>query len=482
MQISTLASFRASRRRLGALAVAGALAATGQPPARAAAPSPEPNAAIDIFLSPLPPVLGDPLPSRPLIPTGGRAAPTALALYVNEPFYAPLSTRLERNEVGDDLDFRLQTYRTAKTSLQAELRAHLDTLKYADPGTRQHQLAEFAREQTPRIAALEEEAEKLRADLCRHGSGLSEYRRWQQRFSGVGPVIGAKSVKLQILDFSRYYREDISPDQRRLLGEIVAEQVDKDPGSLFYLSPEPARMRLPSDLPATLAAEIAAYRKEKVELENELMRAMFPPDPTASGPARAAAMQALQAAQAARVAELEASAESIRTGLAALNDPARSPDLPALSPELGERIANYRADKLALQKALLALVEHVKQGSPSPDDPGLADRIRDAIADFTRKNAARYAAVDRTRDSIRADLARLAGAGPNPANGSSPDALLAKFSESRRQLETYWDYRDYQTAVLQPGLSPPQRRLLFDGAVEKLALPLPEEETPIDPH
>jgi hypothetical protein len=40
-----------------------------------------------------------------------------------------------------------------------------------------------------------------------------------------------------------------------------------------------------------------------------------------------------------------------------------------------------------------------------------------------------------------------------------------------------WDkYRDYQAAVLMPGLSAGQRRLLFDAAVEQLDLPLPSGE------
>ena len=43
-----------------------------------------------------------------------------------------------------------------------------------------------------------------------------------------------------------------------------------------------------------------------------------------------------------------------------------------------------------------------------------------------------------------------------------------------QQQQEIWDkYRDYQTAVLLPGLSPEQRRLLFGAAVEQLALPLP---------
>ena len=43
-----------------------------------------------------------------------------------------------------------------------------------------------------------------------------------------------------------------------------------------------------------------------------------------------------------------------------------------------------------------------------------------------------------------------------------------------QQIEIWRNYRDYQIAVLQPGLSPEQRRLLFDAALEKIALTNPD--------
>jgi hypothetical protein len=52
--------------------------------------------------------------------------------------------------------------------------------------------------------------------------------------------------------------------------------------------------------------------------------------------------------------------------------------------------------------------------------------------------------------------------------------LLKKFSEAMQQHEIWRNYRDYQIAVLQPGLSPEQRRLLFDAALEKIALATPD--------
>jgi len=59
--------------------------------------------------------------------------------------------------------------------------------------------------------------------------------------------------------------------------------------------------------------------------------------------------------------------------------------------------------------------------------------------------------------------------------------MVAQFSDSLKKLQSYWNDRDYRNAMLQPGLSPEQRRLLFDGALQKLALPLPRGELLFEP-
>jgi hypothetical protein len=164
--------------------------------------------------------------------------------------------------------------------------------------------------------------------------------------------------------------------------------------------------------------------------------------------------------------------------------------LPPLSPELEAHMAAYRRDKLDLQKALLARVEEVsknvaefrtpaakgKAGAGSPDS-GQDEKIRQAIATFTQENAGRYAALEKSKEALRSDLARLAGTGAIVVKGPFADVLSQNFAEALRQLETWRNYRDYQVAVFEPGLSPEQRRLLFDLAVEKLALPLPAGES-----
>jgi hypothetical protein len=56
------------------------------------------------------------------------------------------------------------------------------------------------------------------------------------------------------------------------------------------------------------------------------------------------------------------------------------------------------------------------------------------------------------------------------------DPALAAANRLALQQESEAAFRDYRTAVFEPGLSLEQRRLLFDSAVEQLNLPLPAGE------
>ena len=424
--------------------------------------------AAPIFYPPDPPPLGAPLPARDAAGVN-TAVPVELATYVNECFYAPLSTWLAADSTGlklsDALRGRLDTYRATKVALQTELRAKIDLLRETDAASRLMGLEEFAREQTPRIAALEERAEELRRDLIAGGAAAT-----------VRPPGGTESGALRAAAF---YQDGLSPDQRRLLREAALEiesslaaAVD---GPWIFFSPECSRIRPFADLAAELAARVRTYQDQKNALKRELRAAVAKSVP----PAR---LTELAAQQAPRIAALESIAEEIRRGLVVRNDPTRRPDLSPLPVELNARIDAYRREKLDLQKALLARVEEVtkNQGTsshPSDKRSTAADasqqqeRIREAIAAYTRDNQVRYTALEKCRDGIRSDLSRLSNAKGAPTSAPSADALLKKFSEALQQFEVWRNYRDYQIAVLQPGLSPEQRRLLFDAALEKLARP-----------
>jgi hypothetical protein len=417
----------------------------------------------------------------------GPAAPAALADYVNEPFYALLGTRLYRNNLGSDIASRLARYKTERAALLQELKARLDILRDSEPAVRERELREFAHEQTPRVAALEAEAEAIRLALRNNIESATDYFRWDLAHATGGNASNkdrALSV-ISILKAAVYYRQGLSPAQRGLLREWIgtlADSLDENApknGRLFRFSPETSAIVFRDDPPRDVYASLLAYREEKSSLQQALLRALFSPAGDANDADGAASLRALAIEQAPRFEALEAQAEDIRRKLAALGDPDRRPAMTAVPAGLQERIATYRSEKLALQKALLARVEEVKKGGASPGSAALSETIQKAIDAFNAQNADRYAALAKMSDSIRTDLSKLEAAGAAPV---SPDAMIAQFRDSLKKLDNYWDYRDYRNAVLQPGLSPEQRRLLFNGALQKLALPLPKGELLFETH
>ncbi|MFZ1054337.1 MAG: hypothetical protein WAN79_01585, partial [Opitutaceae bacterium] len=96
--------------------------------------------------------------------------------------------------------------------------------------------------------------------------------------------------------------------------------------------------------------------------------------------------------------------------------------------------------------------------------------------EFDRLQNDLISALNKEESGIRESLAEYVRATNGPADRKSINDLLMDF-ENARQLQDLWDrYRDYQNAVLMPGLSAGQRRVLFDAGVEQLGLPLPDGE------
>lgn len=418
-----------------------------------------------LYLPPVPPPLGAALPAHPSAADttpAGTPAPAELANFVNELFYPQLALQLVETPGGsalsEDLRSRLDAYRATKLALQTELRAKIDTLREADVATREKQLAAFARDQTPRIQALEQAVESLRHDLTEE-SGFP-----------FDPAITRDPATWRT---AAYFQDGLLPVQRTFLLEAAlgAAGAPAEPGETWlYFYPEGARVRVPADASPALGQKIASYRAKKTRLKQELIDKLV-----ATPPPRAAQLVDFNAAQQKLFPELETLGNEIRRELATLQDPARPPDLPPISPALEKEITAYHAEKLDLAKSLLARVDEVKRTPGRGDEQ---ERIREAMASYQRANAARYAALDREREKIQGELAHLA----NPAGGRSgevsADVLLKKFATAIEERNTFRNYKDYQLAVLQPGLSSPQRRLLFDGALENLRLPLPAAAPP----
>ncbi|MBI5691845.1 MAG: hypothetical protein HZC55_17330 [Verrucomicrobia bacterium] len=463
---------------------------------------------VPIFFPPVPPPLGRALPRG--TPAAGRlAAPLEMAAYVNEPFYPPLATRLATKTLPAKLQARLQAYRTDKQARQRELREELERARGLPAADREAALAEVARRQAPTLAALEATAEQLRRDLIVADQSWGALRQWRlgdREQRGYSPLEIA-----QVMRASAYYQDGLLPAQRRLLREISlelqlagenAEAAAANQPFLFF-PPEPARVLLPDDIPADVSAKIAVYQSRKSALKKELYDGVYRHDSQSFAFFRGNTLKALAASQAPRLAELESLAEDIRRGLAGVPETVPLVERTPLPPVLHQRVAALLGDVGAAQReaadrveALLAAARDLPMQAtyrfetdglkflvipsragrggavPSPEQTAqiqaLSEKISAVAADYGR----RLSTLLEERDAIRAETGRAL----RLERAERIDQAINTAMRVATARETASVYRDYRVALFQPGLSPEQRRLLFDGVMEQLELPLPRGE------
>jgi len=236
--------------------------------------------------------------------------------------------------------------------------------------------------------------------------------------------------------------------------------------------PETARIRVPADLPAGLAREIDGFVSEKALLKAELRDALRQYD-GADADERTRALKQLAVSQAPRIAALEERGEAIRRALADVPDMPGPLPPPPMPGQLVDRISLYRSHKAELLEVLHA---ELVQTLPVDRSRESSVPIHEQVTAFNREHAAQFAQLTKERDGIREALAQVVRSGNAAQDRKSINDLLEEFENARQAQEVWEEYRDYQVAVLLPGLSPEQRRLLYDAAVEKLALPLPTGE------
>ena len=461
-----------------------------------------------VFFPPIPPPLGR-LVSRLSPPAVGRFTPHPdLGPYINEPFYAPLSTRLARENLTDKLREKLAAYHAAKTALQAELHAELDRVRAAEPAARRTALDALARRQTTRIAELEQTAEELRGELITGDSDWSAHREWHLGHTSRSDRGDSPSEVAQVMRAAAYYQAGLLPAQRRLLREIsleVAMSAEDEAKAaaaqpFLFFPPEPARVILPDDLPADLAAQVGEFQTKKSALKKELFDLVYAEDSATFAFARTSKFRSLASAQSARLASLERLAEQIRAGLGQISGlmpaPLRSP-LPVQLTQRTIDLINHQAayqnetrNKLdeigtSLRSVAAALSYQldgeiirtavVPRRSPRPrtaEDNARLAALRAKVTAIEEEYKARHEAFLAETNELRNDVAQA-------LSTSDPNAVNKAFNEVARyavQRENDAGYNDYGLAVYEPGLSPEQRRLLFDGAIEKLGLPLPRGE------
>ena len=458
---------------------------------------------VPIFFPPNPPPLDRPAPRG--VPPGGRyPAPPELAAYVNEFFYPPLGTRLATRKLNDKLRARLDAYRAAKLALQNELRAELDRLRAAEPEARIEALSALARRQNPKLAKLENTAEQLRRDLVSGENNWSALRQWHlgdKQRRGFSPLEIA-----QVMRAYAFYNHHLLPAQRRLLREIAIELVFAAENTaaataaqpFLFFPPEPARVLLPEDLSADVAAKVAAYQTKKSALKKELYDAVHASDGAAFLFLRGHPVKALAEKQSSRLAELDTLAEEIRRGLTQMPPPRqeRSPLPLNLDARVAALVASYqsaqsegvgkieailaRSKELPMQASYRFESETLKfvvvptRGARGGGRSGksMLPRIEAARAEISSvadEYGRRIADLLNERESIRLAIGETLNlTKPEESNRALLAALRIanqKYAEST--------FSEYRIAVLEPGLSPPQRRLLFDGVMERLELPLP---------
>jgi hypothetical protein len=457
---------------------------------------------------PIPPALGETIPGRQVQASLAKfSPPSTLAEFVYEPFFMPLSPLLFSEDLSKARREKINAYRTARSNALAALRTRLDSLQSATPEVRQGELAAFAHTQTPGLAELERTAEEMRENFVEggwfeSGSNWNSTRQWRL---GDNTRWESNVDEIKVMLGSAFFQEGLSPAQRRLLREQAMELYDSlrsptmeialgSPGPFFYFSPEMARIRLPAEMPPELEHKIQAYQDEKAALKLELREALYRQDRAFFEYKRVNALKTLAEQQAPRLARVEQLAEEIRLGLVGLPNPAKPPSVP-VSRELGGRITRYMGEKAAWQRTMVAKREALRNEFPEDrvefvrqrdsiglqlvgnrrSKPEIKSRRDVAVAERETFNAAQtrsYAALAREKEKINSELLTTASALASRGGGKSIELLLTEFSYALSQQERWEHYTEYETAVLQPGLSPEQRRLLFGAALESMDLPL----------
>jgi hypothetical protein len=459
-----------------------------------------------VFFPPSAPVLDTELPIlAPL--ASGPAAPDDLAAFVGDPFYPLLGARLIADDLPRSVRAEVVAYREERVLLQGELKAAVASLKEAEPALRAARLADLARLQEARIAELEAKGERLIAEMrpvevlgigIPGAENLDGFSRRVRAVRDTPSDAAGLHRESDSLRGAAFFQGGLTARQRSLLLEAAGD-LDSlagagtgagPPRRLLEFSPATARVALPAALPQALEASLAAYAEIKAELKDELRNRLWETRDE-SGDARRDSMAKLAAAEAPRLDRVDSLAEEIRNGLAVLPDPAAPQPGPPLPPEITQRIGEYRRHKLELLKTLRVLLD-APQERPAPRVPPDGDRntlawthetsastevqatdLKASVTEFNQRQNELLATLNREEAGIRESVAAFVRSNNGQADRKSVNDLLRDFEKARQRQELWDQYRDYQAAVLMPGLTQGQRNLLFSAALEELSLPLP---------
>jgi len=470
--------------------------------------------AATVWFPPDVPVYGDAVEAAATAAGPALEPPEGLAEFVAERFYPALSSRLMGSGIGGAMQARLDAYRSERGRLLNALADRLVVLQGAAPEERARSLAAHARETEAELAALERDAEELRRDLISGGwfrlsAAWGRRREWRVGHGHFPNEYLERDGQFQVVRAAAFFEEGFGPEQRGLLLEVAHELRQRaralrpvpgprksDPAAMFF-SPALTRLRLPAKMPPELVDRIGRYNRDKTQLKQELYETVVRLD-RETADVRRKAFAALTDRQHPLLRELEELAEEIRQGLAAVPRPVLRA-APHVPPELLQRIAVYRDERARIFADMYsAMMDAAGRVRPERDpremspeerqslqrrlaEERLAARNR-AAEEFQSTARDRIEALRARYDDVMADLAVVA-AGQFDAETGKPhtgETLLRSYSLAMERFEVHGReeviYRGYRIAMLEPGLSAEQRRLLLGAALVSMAQPLPAGE------
>jgi hypothetical protein len=242
--------------------------------------------------------------------------------------------------------------------------------------------------------------------------------------------------------------------------------------------------------------KFAAYNGQKAALKRELREAVVANEGVRFAE-RTRAFEALADQQWPHLVTLEQTAEEIRRLLPFKLEVAPPPPPPWIPAGILEMIRSYNEDRDTYFAELRARTDAAAKSVPGIDPTATLDeRVqqqreyvrrqtearRRATLDFQEQNAARYESLERRYNVIREALTVVAEKQSDRKTGRALDAdtLLRQYGASMEEFNTFGResaiYTNYRIAMLHPGLSPEQRRLLLGYALVGLAQPLPHGE------
>lgn len=435
-----------------------------------------------VLLPPMPPSLVEKQPDLPAL-----SYPAILADFAGEPFFMAFGQLHFQRLLKPVLIARIEKYRRERDALVVELRTKLTNAESLNPNERHSLLNMVSANQHEALKALEAEAEAIRRDLASFDRGKPLAKRRDSQTSGETPGLRDYLAAL----FAAHFDEGLSVQQRQLLHEIAMESLltaSAQPHQGTFFLPATARLQWPL-LPAITSATLERFDALRKTLRDELRQDVVSEPRTKRDSKRPLNHSRLAASQAPRFAELEHLAEEFRLAAAELPHPGQPgpsdypPDLVHLVAtatavkedfrlmssrkvhELNREFAPARFKAVVRQNQLMIeqIPDNKEDMKSAPPNAALSARLsavsRQLLAEYqglSAKLEAARSAVSRYRESL------------SDSNAPSVSQLSAAIARSHEQGETWRRYADYRTAVQTPGLSPAQRRLLFNAALRDL--------------